>query len=379
MAMMDDIHTIMSDGDFRDRAGQWLSENVPAEWRENRGALDEEQESRIRRDWDRRLYQGGFAGISLPREYGGQGRSVEDEVAFFELAARMQAPDGLGRIGKILTAPTLITLGTDEQKAAYLPRILSGEDVWCQGFSEPGAGSDLAAVTTSARRTEGGWLIRGTKTWTSFSKHAHRCLMLARSDAEAPRYKNLTFFLLDMTQAAVRVDPIRQISGSEHFAETHYDDAFVSDADVLGEVGKGWQVAMTVLGNERGLIEGIVRYVEIRADIDALQQCCCVDDEDRMRVVRKLDARAEVLRWQVAKAVSVDGDDREGPRAASMLKAWWSEFWQEVTNFAATLDCSTHREHWRHQYLESRSATIYSGTSEIQRNITAERTLGLPK
>jgi alkylation response protein AidB-like acyl-CoA dehydrogenase len=365
--------------EFRERAAAWLRENVPAEWRENRGALDEEEETRIRQDWDRRLHEGGFAGISLPKEYGGQGRSVEDEVAFFELAARLQAPDGLARIGKILTAPTLISLGTDEQRAKYLPKILSGEEVWCQGFSEPGAGSDLANVSTSARRTEGGWLIRGTKTWTSFSKHAHHCLMLARSDADAPRYRNLTFFLLDMNQPGVLVEPIKQISGSAHFAETHYDDVFVPDADVLGDVGNGWRVAMTVLANERGLIEGIVRYVEIRADVDTLATCCCVEDAERMRVVRRLDARAEVIRWQVAKAVAVRDDQTEGLRAASVLKAWWSEFWQEVTHFASTLDCPVHREHWRHQYLESRSATIYSGTSEIQRNVIAERVLGLPK
>lgn len=373
-----DLESVTS-SEFRERAAAWLRENVPVEWRENRGALSEDDETRIRQDWDRRLYAGGFAGISLPREYGGQGRSVEDEVAFFELAARMQAPDGLARIGKILTAPTLISVGTDEQRAKYLPKILSGEDVWCQGFSEPGAGSDLANVSTSARRTDGGWLIRGTKTWTSFSKHAHRCLMLARSDAQAPRYRNLTFFLLDMDQPGVLVEPIKQISGSAHFAETHYDDVFVPDADVLGGVGDGWRVAMTVLANERGLIEGIVRYVEIRADVDTLASCCCAGDAERMRVVRRLDAKAEVIRWQVAKAVAVRDDQTDGLRAAAVLKAWWSEFWQEVTNFASTLDCSAHREHWRHQYLESRSATVYSGTSEIQRNVIAERVLGLPR
>lgn len=379
MVMTDGGRPAATAQEFRERAAAWLRENVPAEWRDNRGALDEEQESRIRSDWDRRLHRGGFAGISFPAEYGGQGRSMEDEVAFFELAARMQAPDGLGRIGKILTAPTLITLGTDEQKSKYLPPILSGDEVWCQGFSEPGAGSDLASVTTTARRTEGGWLIRGTKTWTSFSKHAHRCLMLARSDADAPRYHNLTFFLLDMNQPGVRVEPIRQMSGSSHFSETHYDDAFVADVDVLGEVGEGWRVAMTVLGSERGLIEGIVRYVEIRADVDTLLTCCCADDANRLSVVRGFDARAEVIRWQVAKAVAVRDDEEEGWRAASVLKAWWSEFWQEITHFASTLDCPIHREHWRHQYLESRSSTIYSGTSEIQRNVMAERVLGLPK
>jgi alkylation response protein AidB-like acyl-CoA dehydrogenase len=379
MVMTDGSHSPAAAQDFRDRAAAWLRDSVPAEWRENRGALNEDDESRIRSEWDRTLFRGGFAGISLPTEYGGQGRAMEDEIAFFELAARMQAPDGLGRIGKILTAPTLITLGTEEQKAKYLRPILSGEEVWCQGFSEPGAGSDLASVSTRATRTEGGWLIRGTKTWTSFSRHAHRCLMLAKTDPDGSRYHNLTFFLLDMKQPTVRVEPIRQISGSSHFAETHYEDTFVPDSDVLGEVNGGWRVAMTVLGNERGLIEGIVRYVEIRADVDLLQTCCCAGNPGLSRVVDKLDARAEVLRWQVTKAVAVREDEREGWRAASVLKAWWSEFWQEVTHFASTLDCAEHREHWRHQYLESRSATIYSGTSEIQRNVMAERILGLPK
>jgi alkylation response protein AidB-like acyl-CoA dehydrogenase len=373
------VGSIQAPSSFRDDALAWLTENVPAEWREGRGALREEEEIRIRRRWDRQLYDGGYSGISLPVEFGGQGRSVEDEVTFYELAAKLQAPDGLARIGKILTVPTLITLGSDYQKSTYLPRILSGDEVWCQGFSEPGAGSDLASVKTTARRTEGGWLISGTKTWTSLSQYAHRSLMLVRSDAEAPRYRNLTFFLLDMHQPGVKVEPIRQISGGQHFAETHYDDAFVADEDVLGNVGEGWKVAMTVLANERGLIEGMIRYVEIRADVDTLLRCCCMGDPALLQIADRFDAKTEIIRWQVAKAVAVRDDPAEELRTASVLKAWWSEFWQEVTHLASTLDCCAHREHWRYQYLESRSATIFSGTSEIQRNVIAERVLGLPK
>jgi alkylation response protein AidB-like acyl-CoA dehydrogenase len=379
MVMADGVQTLSGRDTFRAGALAWLTENVPAEWRENRGALREEDEVRIRREWDRKLFEGGYSGISLPLEFGGQGRSLEDEVTFFELAAKLQAPDGLARIGKILTAPTLITLGTDAQKSTYLPRILSGEDVWCQGFSEPGAGSDLASVKATARRTDGGWLIRGSKTWTSLSQYAHRCLMLVRTDAEAPRYRNLTLFMLNMDQPGVTVEPIKQISGGQHFAETHYNDAFVADEDVLGKVGEGWKVAMTILANERGLIEGMVRYVEIRADVDTLLSCCCPSDPALRPAAERFDAKTEILRWQVAKAVAVREDEVEGLKAASVLKAWWSEFWQEVTHFASTLDCAVHREHWRYQYLESRSATIFSGTSEIQRNVIAERVLGLPK
>lgn len=364
--------------EFRAAAAQWLAASVPQEWRDNRGALNEDEETRLRGLWDRILFEGGYAGLSLPREYGGQGLTLEEEVVFHELAAREQAPDGLGRIGKILTAPTLITHGTEYQKATYLPKIFSGEHVWCQGFSEPGAGSDLASVKTNARKVEGGFLIKGKKTWTSFGRHAHRCLLLAETDSSAPRYKNLSLFLVDMKQPGITVDPIKQISGSAHFAETQFDDAFVSDDDIVGAPGDGWRVAMTILENERGIVEAITRYVEIRADIDLLESCCVTSDRLVDRVL-ELDARAEVMKWQVAKSVASEDDAKEFARSSMVLKVWWSELWQEVTSLAASVTCEQHRDHWRHQYLESRSASIYSGTNEIQRNIIAERVLRLPK
>ena len=363
---------------FRDAAARWLEENVPAEWREHRGALSEADETRLRREWDRRLYAGGYAGLSLPREYGGQGLGLAEEVAFHELAARAQAPDGLARIGKILTAPTLIAHGTSAQKEAYLPAILSGEQVWCQGFSEPAAGSDLASVQTTARKVDGGYLVRGRKTWTSFSKHADRCLLLARTDPDGARHRNLTLLLLDMKQDAVQLSPIRQISGSEHFSETVFDDAFVADADRVGAENDGWRMAMTVLANERGTIEAITRYVEIRADMDLLLGCCAAGREPDA-VLAALDTRVELVKWQVSKAVTRVDDQGAYLRAATVLKVWWSELWQEVTSLAVRTSCPRHRAHWRNQYLESRSATIYSGTSEIQRNIIGERVLGLPK
>ncbi|MCW2634389.1 MAG: acyl-CoA dehydrogenase [Blastococcus sp.] len=363
---------------FRRDAEAWLAENVSEYWRQHRGALEEAEETRIRAEWDRKLYQGGYAGLSLPVEYGGQGLGLAEEVAFGELAARAQAPDGLGRIGKILTAPTLIAHGTEYQKSTYLQPILSGEHVWCQGFSEPGSGSDLASVACSARRVDGGFLVRGTKTWTSFSRHSHRCLLLARSDESAPRYRNLSLLLLDMHASGVEISPIQQISGSRHFSETHFDDVFVAEEDLVGEEGEGWKMAMTVLANERGAVEGITRYVEIRADMDLLLECCSQPGE-AMEQLESLNIRVEIVRTQVSKAVSRQDDEVAFLRSAMVLKVMWSELWQELTSLAAKLSCPVHRAHWRHQYLESRSATIYSGTSEIQRNIIAERVLGLPK
>lgn len=363
---------------FRRDAESWLAANVDEHWRKNRGALSEDEETRLRAEWDRKLFAGGYAGLSLPVEYGGQGLGLAEEVIFGELAARAQAPDGLGRIGKILTAPTLIAHGTEWQKATYLPPIMSGEHVWCQGFSEPGSGSDLASVSCSARRVDGGYLVRGRKTWTSFSKHAHRCLVLARTDEDAPRYRNLSLLLLDMHAPGVEISPVKQISGSEHFSETTFDDVFVAEQDLVGAEGEGWRMAMTVLANERGAVEGITRYVEIRADMDLLLGCCAQAGEFTERL-QELDTRVELVRWQVSKAVERQHTDAHFLRSSMVLKVIWSELWQELTSLAARLSCAEHREHWRHQYLESRSATIYSGTSEIQRNIIAERVLGLPK
>lgn len=378
MVSASETTTTMSDNQFRTQAALWLEANVPSQWREHRGALSEEDETSLRRLWDQRLHAGGYSGLSLPKEYGGQGLGLAEEVAFHELAAQAQAPDGLARLGKILTAPTLITHGSDYQKQAYLPKILSGEHVWCQGFSEPGSGSDLASVTCFARRVEGGYVVRGTKTWTSFSWHSHRCLLLARTDEQAPKYRNLSMLLLDMQQAGVVISPIREISGGSHFSETFFDDVFVADEDRLGADGDGWRMAMAVLTHERGTVEAITRFVEIRADMDLLIGCCARDTAT-LDSLHDLDAQVDLVRWQVSKAVARSDDQAAYDRASMVLKVWWSELWQEITSVAARTSCPRHRSHWRSQYLESRAATIYSGTSEVQRNIISERVLGLPK
>lgn len=378
MSTTDALNGVASPEDFREAARQWLDANVSEHWRKNRGALSEDEEARIRLEWEKQLYTGGYAALSLPEEYGGRSLGLSEEVIFGELAARAEAPDGMGRIGKILVAHTLAKIGTEAQKKTIIPKIVSGEQIWCQGFSEPGSGSDLASVTCSARAVEGGFLVRGRKTWTSYSKYADKCILLARSDENAPRYHNLTMLMVDMHAPGIELSPILQISESQHFSETVFDDVFVPNEDVMGEVGEGWKVAMVVLGNERGLVEAMARYVEIRADMNLLMECC-VRPGESTDGVRDLDTRVELVRWQVSKAVSVEEDDDAFLRASSILKLTWSELWQDLTSLALKLSCPNHRDHWRHQYLESRSATIYSGSSEIQRNIIAERVLRMPK
>jgi len=365
--------------DFTSAARSWLADHVPQRWLQERSSLTEDETTEIRMQWDRALHAGGYAGLSLPPEYGGQGRGLAEEVVFAKLSAEAGAPDGYGRIGRILTAPTLIARGTAAQRDHYLPPILRGEQMWCQGFSEPDAGSDLAAVTSFATPADGGYRITGQKVWTSFARHADKCLFLARSSHEAPRHRNLSMFLVDMDQDGVETKPIKQISGSSHFAEVFFDDAFVSAEDRVGEEGDGWSVAMTVLQSERGGVEAMSRYVEMTGDVGLLESCCATGGECLPEAVTGFRTRLELVRWQVLKALSREDDQVAFTRATAVLKLMWSELWQEVTRWGIESGCATHRDHWRYQYLETRAVTIYAGSSEIQRNIVGDRVLGLPR
>lgn len=372
-----DLETPGREG-FAEAARIWLEENVPEQWRKARGALSEDESNALRREWDRRLFDGNYAGLSLPKEFGGQGFGVAEEVIFADLAGRAQAPDGLARIGRILTAPTLIAHGTAEQLTKYLRKILSGQEIWCQGFSEPDAGSDLAGIKTQAVKVDGGYRVSGRKIWTSFADMADRCLLLAQTDPEAPRHKNLSLFLLDMTQPGIDVSMIRQSSGLSHFAEVTFTDVFVADEDRVGEEGSGWKVAMTVLANERGCVEAASRYIELRADMDLLQHTLGGNPEYR-RELDDFEASVELVRWQVMKSIDFDTESTAYFRSTSVLKVFWSELWQRMCELGLETASSETTDHWRFQYLESRSASIYSGTSEIQRNIISERVLGLPR
>lgn len=363
---------------FADAARDWLGKNVATRWRESRGALSEEESNAIRRDWDRLLFEGGYAGLSLPKEFGGQGLGVAEEVIFADLAGRAQAPDGLARIGRILTAPTLVSHGTQDQLARYLPKILNGDEIWCQGFSEPDAGSDLAGIRTRAVKVDGGYRISGRKIWTSFADMADRCLMLAQTDPEAGRHKNLTLFLLDMRQSGIDISLIRQSSGLSHFAEVTFTDVFVADADRVAEENSGWKVAMTVLANERGCVEAASRYIEMRADMDLLRGSLGAIPQYR-RQLDELEARVELVRWQVMKSIDFDPASKGYFAATAVLKVAWSELWQQMAELGLETATSETVDHWKFQYLESRSASIFSGTSEIQRNIISERVLGLPR
>lgn len=357
--------------EFRKDVSAWVRDALPERWRTARASLSPEEVQQAQRDWDTALYEGGYAGLSWPAEFGGRGFGPIEELIYYEESSRANAPDGFGRIGRVLAGPTIIAAGTEEQKAKYLPRILDGSEIWCQGFSEPGAGSDLASVSTTAKRVEGGYLVNGQKIWTSFAQYSKRCLMVVKTSSELRRHHNLSFLLLDMEQEGVDVRPIRQINGEEEFSEVFFTDVFVAEDDLVGEENEGWRVAMTVLSNERGTTEAATRLVEAAAQIDLLGRCCSAGSDDAAR----LDDRRELLRWHILRATEEKAADLDWFVAGSILKVQWSELIQDSTRLGLDSGCAEHREYWRHHYLASKAMSIYSGTNEIQRNIITDRVL----
>jgi alkylation response protein AidB-like acyl-CoA dehydrogenase len=358
--------------EFREDVAAWVRDALPERWRTDRAGLGPDEVQQAQREWDAALHEGGYAGLSWPSEFGGRGFGPIEELIYYEESSRANAPEGFGRIGRVLAGPTIIAAGTEAQKAKYLPRILDASEIWCQGFSEPGAGSDLASVATTATKVDGGYLVNGQKIWTSFAQYSKRCLMLVKTSGELPRHHNLSFLLLDMEQEGVDVRPIRQINGEEEFSEVFFTDVFVADDDLVGEEHEGWRVAMTVLSNERGTTEAATRLVEATAQIDLLNRCCA---EHRGLDAARLDDRRELLRWHILRSTEEKAAGVDWFTAGSILKVQWSELIQDSTRLGLDSGCAVHREYWRHHYLASKAMSIYSGTNEIQRNIITDRVL----
>jgi len=388
-----DLNLTPGERQFRDEFRAWLKANVPVEWAGGTGAEDREEYVKYLRDWQRKLYEGGWAGISWPKEYGGRGATLMEQAIFQEELARANAPQLIGTIGLSLVGPTIIALGTDEQKSRYLPPILSGEEIWCQGFSEPNAGSDLASLGTKALRDGDDFVVNGQKIWTSFAQIADWCLLLVRTDAEAPKHKGITCLLADMRGEGVTVRPLRQMSGDAGFNEVFFSNARVPAAQVLGEVNKGWTTAITALMNERANLGTGVQVV-FKRNLEALiARARTVERGGRPAsedpLVRQKLAQAylelEILRLNTNRALtSLAQTGAPGPEG-SIQKLYWSEMNQRTQQTAQEIlgpygqlkDFDNGL--WEYAYLRSRGNTIEAGTSEIQRNIIAERVLGLPK
>ena len=377
-----DLNLTPDERQFRDELRAWLRENVfPAKTPEE-----------LKR-WQRTLFEGGWAGISWPKAYGGRGATLMQQAIFQEELALADAPHLIGTIGLSLVGPTLIAMGTDEQKAYHLPRILSGEDIWCQGFSEPNAGSDLAALGTRALRDGDDFVVNGQKIWTSFAHIADWCLLLVRTDFEAPKHKGITCLLLDMHAPGVTVRPLRMMSGDAGFNEVFFENVRVPVTQVVGKVNEGWTTAITALMNERANL-GTGVQVLFRRNLNALiARSHTIDRNGRPAsadpIVRQKLAQAylelEILRLNTNRALtSLSKSGTPGPEG-STLKLYWSEMNQRTQQTAQEIlgpygQLSGFDDGmWQYSYLRARGNTIEAGTSEIQRNIIAERVLGLGK
>jgi alkylation response protein AidB-like acyl-CoA dehydrogenase len=366
--------------EFRDELRSWLAENPAGE-----APADEDSHYGWRRDFQRRLAGGGWAAVHWPREYGGRGATLTQSAIFFEELGRSGAPLPANVLGLLLAGPTIMTWGTPEQKDRYLSPIVTADEIWCQGFSEPEAGSDLAALKTRAVKHGDEWVITGQKVWTSGAQYSKWCMLVARTDTEAAKHKGLSYFLMDMEQDAVQVRPLRQITGESEFNELFIEEARIPAANLLGGEGNGWKVALTTLMNERAGLAFFLQ-VRLRQMLDALLaeavERDLLDDPVIADKLGELHLKAEVLRLTAYRGLTaVEKYGQPGPEG-SLTKWMWSETNQQLTQFAADLlgpEALRRENHWSYELLRARGNTIEGGTTEILKNIVAERVLGLPK
>jgi alkylation response protein AidB-like acyl-CoA dehydrogenase len=368
---------------FRDEVRAWLAANLTDELRGRRGGAARFEE--WGRNWSRQLGEAGYAALTWPKEYGGGGAPYSHQAILLEELARSQAPGHIGVIGLGMAGPTIIVHGTDEQKRRYLPRILSAEEIWCQGFSEPGAGSDLASVRTRAELRDGRYVVNGQKVWSSYAHLADWCILVALDDLDAPRYQGLTYLLVDMHAPGVEVRPLTQITGEAEFNEIFFSDVEVPVENVIGEPGQGWQVAMTTLMHERAAL-GFALSGAFEVAVGKLLELARgreLDDRLRDRIAQTW-IELQALKWTNYRALTrLVETGAPGPEA-SIPKLHWSEANQRLGKLALELlgpeaQLMEDEAFWQWLQLRSRGNTIEAGTSEILRNIVAERVLGLPK
>jgi alkylation response protein AidB-like acyl-CoA dehydrogenase len=367
---------------FRDEFRSWLAENPPPP---DPGEVGDDARNAWRGAWQRQLYEGGWAAPAWPAEYGGRGATLTQSAIYFEEIGRARVPLPANVLGILLGGPTLMVWGTDEQKERYLTPILSAEEVWCQGFSEPDAGSDLAALKTRAVKDGDEWVVTGQKVWTSGAQYAKWCMLVARTDTDAPKHKGLTYFLMDMEQDEVQVRPLRQITGEAEFNELFIENARISDENVIGGVGNGWKVALTTLMNERAGL-GFTLQIRLRQILDDLIAAAAerglLDDPRVADEVAELNARCEAIRLMAWKGLTdTERYGQPGPEG-SLVKWLWSDTNQRVTQLAADVvgaEALTAGTGWSYELLRARGNSIEGGTTEILKNIVAERVLGLPR
>jgi alkylation response protein AidB-like acyl-CoA dehydrogenase len=383
---------------FREKVQKFLQANLPPGWGKGGGRPPGITQLEFLKDWQRRLYENGFLGMAWPKEYGGQGASQVEMAIYNQEVARFRAPGPLNVLGLTMAGPTIITHGTDEQKKRFLAKILSCEEIWCQGFSEPNSGSDMAAARTRAELKGDEFIVNGQKVWTTLAQVADWCMLLVRTDPEAPKHRGLSYLLVDMHSPGVTVKPLRQMTGDDEFNEMFFDNVHVPRHNLLGPLNEGWRVATTTLMNERGTtaLAGVMRYRIIFDEIVDLARTTlrngkpATADPVIRQQLSQFYVELQMMRFNAYRTFSkILRGGNPGPEG-SISKIAWSELNQRMMEFVMALEGpasqlmreSAHAVQggrWQHHFMRSRANTIEAGTSEIQRNIIAERVLGLPK
>jgi alkylation response protein AidB-like acyl-CoA dehydrogenase len=384
---------------FRERVRAWLEANIPREWKSlGSTEVPRPEAFAFLRRWQAKLHEGGFIGVTWPKEYGGQGLTFMEEMILHQEMALQKAPPMLNVLGVGMAGPTIIAYGTEEQKQRYPARILSCEEIWCQGYSEPNSGSDLASLQTRAVKDGDHYVINGQKVWTSLAHVADWMMLLARTDPEAPKHKGITYFLLDMHAPGVTVKPLKQMTGDAEFNEVFFDNVRVHESQVLGGVNNGWAVGLTTLMYER-LALGFGLQVRLRIALESLIEMARRVEKTGRVVTRdpllrqklaQLWIDTEALRCTGARAVTrLLKGELPGPEA-STGKMGWVETHQRLQELAMEIegpyaqlvkgsDRAIDGGVWQYGFLRSRANSIEGGTTEIQKNIIAERVLGLPR
>jgi alkylation response protein AidB-like acyl-CoA dehydrogenase len=366
--------------EFRDAVREWIAANHPG-----REPDADPEAFEFRRAWQRALNERGWAGLSWPTEYGGAGATLIEQAIFYEEVARAGAPQMANVLGLAMGGPTVIAHGTEEQKQRFLPPILSADEIWCQGFSEPGSGSDLASLKTRAVRNGSDWVVTGQKVWTTYAHQAKWCMLVARTDPDAPKHRGLTYFLMDMDQDGVEVRPLVQITGEAEFNELFIEEARIPHANIVGGEGNGWPVAITTLMHERaGLAFALQVEVQIalRELQDHIREAGLADHPVVRQRFAQVYIEAQVLRLNAYRGLSATMT-RGAPGPEGSLGKWhWAEVNQALTELAMDVSGSgalLGDGKWAYRFLRSRANSIEGGTTEILKNIVAERVLGLPR
>ena len=372
---------------FRAEAADWLGHQLAGSFAPLRGQTNQVDNAALRRDWEQVLSEARWSVIGWPEQWGGRDASIAEQVVFAEEYARAKGPPRIGHLGVELVGPILLAKGTDEQKSRFLPGIAQGRTIWCQGYSEPGAGSDLANVRTKARRDGAAYRVDGQKIWTSMGAIADWCFVLARSTPGSVGPKGLSFLLVNMRQPGVHPRPIRQMTGEAEFAEVFFEDAAAGTEDRVGGEGDGWAVAMALLEFERG-VSTLAQQMHFLTELDAIIAAAKSNGRARDSVIRQKLAQAHaglrIMRYNALRMLSTGGGVGG---AAYTYKLYWSRWHRDLGELAMDVlgqdgeigladGCMPALPN---MFLMSRADTIYAGTDQIQRNIIAERALGLPR